>query len=110
MTQLTTEQLQDKINNGENFILDLFATWCGPCRVMLSNMSKFNEMMIEETGSQPKYNIYTFDIDSDREFSINTLGIRSVPTMKIFKEGEEVFSKVGVMTPYEILNEVKIVL
>jgi hypothetical protein len=32
------------------------------------------------------------------------LGIRSVPTIKIFKEGKEVFSKAGVMAPNEVMS------
>ena len=43
MQQLTTEQLKEKMQNGEDFVLDLFATWCGPCKVMLNNLSKVNE-------------------------------------------------------------------
>jgi thioredoxin reductase (NADPH) len=94
MEQITTQQLKDKINNGENFVLDLYATWCGPCKIM---------SLIKES-TQPKYNIYKYDIDSDREFVVNELNVRSVPTIKIFKSGQEVFSKPGVMSPNEVLN------
>ena len=34
MQQLTTEQIKQKIQEGENFVLDLFAVWCGPCKVI----------------------------------------------------------------------------
>ena len=49
MQQLTTEQLKQKMANGEDFILDLFAVWCGPCKVMLSNLEKVNESLIKES-------------------------------------------------------------
>lgn len=104
MEQITTEQLKQKINNGENFVLDLFATWCGPCKIMLYNLEKVNESLINESKSSPKYSIYKLDIDSDREYVVNELQIRSVPTIKIFKQGKEVFSKPGVMTAPEVLN------
>jgi thioredoxin 1 len=104
MQQLTTDQLKEKMQNGEDFVLDLFATWCGPCKIMLNNLSKVNETLIKESTIAPKYNIYKYDIDTDKEFVINELGIRSVPTIKIFKEGKEVFSRPGVMTPGEVLN------
>lgn len=103
MKQLNTEELKQKINSGENFILDLYATWCGPCKIMLNNLTKVNESLLKESTS-PSYNIYKFDIDSDKEFVINELGIRSVPTLKIFKSGQEVFSKPGVMSPSDVLN------
>ena len=96
--------LKQKIQNGEDFVLDLFATWCGPCKVMLNNLTKVNESLLKESAGAPKYNIYKYDIDTDKEFVISELGIRSVPTIKIFKEGKEVFSKPGVMSPSEVLS------
>jgi thioredoxin 1 len=101
MQQLTTEQIKQKMANGENFVLDLFAVWCGPCKVMLSNLEKVNESLLKES-TEPKYGIYKYDVESDTEFT-KELGIRSVPTIKIFKEGKEVFSQSGVMSPTQIL-------
>jgi thioredoxin 1 len=103
MEQLSTQQLKNKIEGGESFVLDLFATWCGPCKIMLNTLDKVNESLIKES-TEPNYKIYKYDIDSDREFVVNELGIRSVPTIKIFKEGQEVFSKAGVMSQTEVLN------
>lgn len=103
MIQLTSEQLKEKMNSNENFVLDLFATWCGPCKVMLGNLNKVNESLLSES-TQPKYSIYKYDVDSDRDYVVNELQIRSVPTIKIFKGGQEVFSKPGVMSPTEVLN------
>ena len=104
MQQITTEELKQKIQSGENFVLDLFATWCGPCKIMLNNLSKVNESLIKESNGSPSYNIYKYDIDTDKEFVMTELGIRSVPTIKIFKEGKEVFSKAGVMSPNEVMT------
>jgi len=103
MQQLTTEELKQKIESGENFVLDLYATWCGPCKIMLRNLEQVNESLLKESTSKPKYNIYKYDIDSDRDF-VMELGIRSVPTIKIFQEGKEVFSKPGIMMPTEVLS------
>ena len=104
MQQLTTEELKQKMQNGENFVLDLFATWCGPCKIMLNNLSKVNESLIKESNGSPSYNVYKYDIDTDKEYVMTELGIRSVPTIKIFKEGKEVFSKAGVMSPNEVMT------
>lgn len=105
MQQLTTDELKEKIQMGENFVLDLFATWCGPCKIMLNNLIRVNESLInEQKDSSTNFKIYKYDIDSDREFVMNELGIRSVPTIKIYKEGKEVFSKAGVMAPNEVLS------
>lgn len=104
MEQLTTQQLKDKMAQKENFVLDLYATWCGPCKIMLNNLNKVNESLIRESSEDTNYKIYKFDIDSDKEFVMNELGIRSVPTIKIFREGKEVFSKAGIMAPQEVIS------
>ncbi len=103
MQQLTSEEIKQKINEGENFVLDLFATWCGPCKVMLGNLEKVNESLIKESTGSPTYGVYKYDVESDRDFSME-LGIRSVPTIKIYKNGSEVYSKSGVMSPNQVLE------
>jgi len=103
MQQLTSEEIKQKINEGENFVLDLFAVWCGPCKVMLGNLERVNESLIKESAGSPTYGVYKYDVESDMDFS-RELGIRSVPTIKIFKNGGEVFSQAGVMTPAQVLG------
>lgn len=107
MEQLTTEQLKQKINSGEDFVLDLFATWCGPCKIMLNNLNRVNESLITESKGQPKYKIYKYDIDTDRDYVVSELNIKSVPTIKIFNKGKEVFSRPGVMSPNDVLELLK---
>ena len=44
MEQLTSNELREKISNWENFVLDLYAVWCGPCKVMLNNLERVNPL------------------------------------------------------------------
>ena len=99
--QLTSEELKQKINNKENFVLDLFATWCGPCKIMLGNLEKVNESLIEK--GTPKYSVYKFDIEQDMDL-MKEWDVRGVPTIKIFENGEETFSRPGVMSPDQLLK------
>jgi thioredoxin 1 len=103
MKQITTKELKEKIENKENFVLDFFATWCGPCKIMLSNLEAVNETLIKESNGSPTFGIYKFDIESDMELT-RELGIRSVPTIKVFKEGAESFSGAGVIPSSEVLK------
>ena len=70
---------------------------------MLNNLTRVNESLIKESTGAPKYGVYKYDVESDMDFS-RELGIRSVPTIKIFKNGGEVFSQAGVMTPAQVLG------
>jgi thioredoxin 1 len=99
--QLTSEELKQKINNKENFVLDLFATWCGPCKIMLGNLEKVNESLIQK--GTPKYSVYKFDIEQDMDL-MKEWNVRGVPTIKIFENGEETFSRPGVMSPDQLLT------
>ena len=74
---------------------------------MLGNLNKVNESLLSES-TQPKYNIYKYDVDSDRDYVVNELQIRSVPTIKVFNAGEVIETKVGVLTEgqiKELVNE-----
>ena len=101
--QFTSDELKEKIQNKENFVLDLFATWCGPCKIMLGNLEKVNESLAKEPKGSPNFNVYKFDIEQDMDL-MKEWGVRGVPTIKIFRDGEEVFSKPGVMSPDQVLN------
>jgi thioredoxin 1 len=103
MQQLTTKELKEKIENKENFVLDFFATWCGPCKIMLNNLEQVNESLIKESNGSPSFGIYKFDIESDMELT-RELGIKSVPTIKVFKKGAESFSGAGVIPPSKVLE------
>jgi thioredoxin 1 len=99
--QLTSEELKQKINNKETFVLDLFATWCGPCKIMLGNLEKVNETLMKK--GNPKYSVYKFDIEQDMDL-MKEWNVRGVPTIKIFENGEETFSRPGVMSPDQLLK------
>ena len=97
MKQITAEEVKQKIQNKESFVLDMFATWCGPCKTLMANL----EMAQKSSLSVP---VYKFDIDSDKEFAVSEMGIRSVPTLKIFKGGEVSNTKVGVVPVNELIT------
>jgi thioredoxin 1 len=96
--EITTEQLKEKIKNGEKLIVDFHGLWCGPCKIMKPTFEKIAE---EFRNKKSNIQLYTMDIDKNREF-VASLGIRSIPVIKVFNEGNEVMSKVGLLMEDQI--------
>ena len=93
--EITTQELQEKINNGEKIIVEMWAPWCGPCRMMKPVFERVAQ------NNDTDVQMYTMDIDKNREF-VSSLGIRSIPTIKIFDGGEVKDTKVGVLAEQSI--------
>jgi thioredoxin 1 len=93
---LTRQEVQSKLDNGETFVLDFYADWCGPCKMLGQNLMA---LVSEETN----FPIYKFDIEADREFAVQH-GVRSIPFIKFFKEGKDFKQKVGVI-PNQLIKE-----
>jgi len=103
MKVLTSEELREKINNGEKFIVDMYADWCGPCRILGPIVERVSQKLQEE-GSE--VSVYKFDIESDKQIAME-LGVRSIPTIKAFKGGELVETKVGVLQESQLMEFAK---
>lgn len=96
--EITSQQLREKIQNGDKFVVDFWASFCGPCKVMKPWFEKVAEEMNQKDGTQ----LYLFNIEQDKEFAVNELGIRSVPTIKGFSGGKEVYHSTGVLREEQI--------
>lgn len=104
--KLTSEELQSKIDSGEKFIVDLYADWCGPCRMMGPIIDKVSNQL-KEQGHE--VSLYKFNIEEDKEMAMR-LGVRSIPAIKGFNGGENVINKVGVLSESQLMDMVKEVL
>lgn len=93
--EISSVDLQQKINNGDKVIVDFHAQWCGPCKMMKPTFEKLT------TENTSEVQMYTMDVDLNREIAIS-LGIRNVPTIKVFNKGEVVETKVGVLSEGQI--------
>jgi len=90
--EITAEQLKQKIENGDKLIVDFYANFCGPCKVMKPTFEKVAKEHKEENNI---VELYTFDVEKYQDYAIE-LGIRSVPTIKSFNGGNEVYSQSGI--------------
>jgi len=70
-------------------MVDFWAAWCGPCRMVAPIM---DQLTAEYEG---KATIAKVDVDSNQEFAAK-YGVRNIPTVLVFKDGEVVEKQVGV--------------
>lgn len=93
MTQpITDSQFGENVLNSKGLVLvDFWAEWCGPCR----QLGPILEAIDSEIGNDVK--IYKMNVDDSPEVA-GQLGIRSIPTMYLFKDGKQVDVKVGLNT------------
>jgi thioredoxin 1 len=94
--KLTTEQFEEKIQNGFSGMIDFYADWCGPCKAIAPLLEKINEELGEEK-------IYKINVDESKETAIK-YGITSIPTMIFFKDGEVKNKIVGMTNKKAILE------
>jgi thioredoxin 1 len=102
--EITSEELQRKIENGEKLLVDFFTNWCGPCKVMKPMFEEASTKLMSENS---EIKLYTMNLEKDKEYAINVLGIKSVPTIKGFVNGSEVYHNTGVLKTEQIIQVAK---
>lgn len=81
-------------------LVDFFATWCGPCRMMAQILEDIDK---EFDG---KAKIIKVDVDKNEDLA-RTFGVMSIPTLLIFKDGIAKEKHVGVWMQHECVEAVK---
>ena len=98
---INSEEFNNLVENTEGIaVVDFFATWCGPCKMLAP--------VFQEVGNEfeEKADIYKVDIDESldiaRQFSVST-----VPTVIIFRNGEPIERLVGFMPKENLAAKIK---
>lgn len=95
--EITDSNFEEVINSDKPVLVDFWAEWCGPCKMI--------GPVVEELASdyEGKAVIGKVDVDNNPEVSAK-FGIRSIPTLLVFKGGEIVDKQIGAV-PKGVLSQ-----
>ena len=99
---LTNKNFEEEVLKEEKTVLvDFFATWCGPCKMLAPILSQIAEEY------KDKVKIGKINVDEQGELALK-YGISSIPTLILFKDGEPVKTLIGLSSKAEIENMLNI--
>jgi thioredoxin 1 len=92
--EITSVEFQEKIIEGSKTkpaVVDFWAPWCGPCRMVSPVLEELSEEMSE------KLNFFKLNTDENQQ-TASQFGVMSIPTIMLFKDGEPVERIIGATT------------
>ena len=86
--------------NGIPVVVDFWAPWCGPCRMMAPHFAQATTVL------EPR--VRMVKVDTEAEPNLGALhGIRSIPTLALFRGGQEVARRCGAMSARDLVDWVR---
>ena len=89
--QITDANFEELMNSGKPMVVDFWAEWCGPCRMVGPII---DELATEYDG---QVNIGKVDVDAN-DTIVGQFGVRNIPTVLFFKDGKMVDKVVGAVS------------
>ena len=93
------EKFNEMINGEQLTLVDFFATWCGPCKMMHPILEQLKEKMGDDIR------ILKVDVDKNEALSMQ-YRIQSVPTLMLFKKGEMLWRQNGAMSLNDLMQKI----
>lgn len=96
--KITKTEFEEKVINSELPVLvDFFATWCGPCKMMTPVVETLEKEL------EGKVKIFKIDVDEEQELAMQ-YNVMSIPTFILFKNGQIVETALGMRSKQELLD------
>lgn len=92
-------KFNDLINSDTPVLVDFFATWCGPCQMLMPVLKEVKDNLGE------RVKILKIDVDKNQELAAQ-FQVRGVPTMVLFQNGKQIWRQSGVLTKDEIIRTI----
>lgn len=93
------EKFNEMISGEQLTMVDFFATWCGPCKMMHPILEQLKEKMGDDIR------ILKVDVDKNEALSMQ-YRIQSVPTLMLFKKGEMLWRQSGAMSLNDLMLKI----
>jgi thioredoxin 1 len=97
------QSFESHIKGDRPVVVDFFAEWCGPCKMMAPVLQEVKAKVGERAT------VLKMDIDKNPQYA-RQYGIQSVPTLVIFKQGNMAWRKSGVTPAHEILKHLEMLI
>lgn len=94
--KITKDNYDSVIATDKAVLIDFFATWCGPCKMMSPVIDKI-------ANEHPEYVIGKVDVDEDPELA-QAFGVMSIPTLVVMKNGEVAKQNIGAIPEDQVLS------
>lgn len=95
-TTLTTDNFEAEVLNQEGYVLvDFWATWCGPCKMIAPVVAQIAE------ENQGVIKVGKVNVDNEMPLA-QKYRVASIPTLILFKDGKQVQQSIGFATKAEI--------
>ena len=89
--KITTAEFENEVLKADGkVIVDFFATWCGPCKMIAPVLDEFSK-------EHSDIKIVKIDVDEETPLAIK-YGVASIPTLLLFENGELVDTRLGYLT------------
>ena len=98
LVELNDKNFEENISGNKPVLVDFWATWCGPCKMIAP--------IVEELAGEfeGKAKIGKLDVDENQQTSIK-YGVRSIPTILIFKDGKLKDTIIGAVPKPQIVSK-----
>jgi thioredoxin len=100
VTEITKSNFENETKGSKPTLVDFWAPWCGPCRMQ----GPIVEKLSQNIGDQA--NVGKCNVDEEHDLASN-YGIMSIPTLIIFKDGQEVERMVGLQQGEDLSEKLR---
>ena len=98
---VTSQNFEQEVTNSKlPVVIDVFATWCGPCKMMMPLFEDLSKEMSEQ------YKFLKLNIDEERDIAIQ-YNVSSIPTLLFVKDGKLVAKETGYMNKEALRSKIE---